>query len=171
MTHLPDGFRAPPLSARRIAPGDLAFVQALMARPELSAHKPVPHPSSPEDIAKAHAANLAHWETHGFGRYVVVLAGPIGPIGLCGLTRKAGVDGINLSYHLLPEHWGRGHASALVRALVDLATRHLPGQGPLNGLVRPANPASARVLAKNGFARAEDLILGGAPTIRYTRAI
>lgn len=161
----PATFAAGRLRARRLTAADLPFVQALMSRPELSTHKPVPVPSPPDAIARAHAADLAHWEAHGFGRYVVDLSDE--PIGLCALSRRDGMAGLNLSYHLLPEHWGGGLATDLVSALVELARTHLADDGPIYALVRPANPASARVLVKSGFIRAEDLTLGGAPTIRY----
>lgn len=178
MTPVPERFTAGAFAARRIAADDLPFVQTLMARPELSAHKALPHPSPPEDIARNHGADLAHWATQDFGRYVVIDADPNGLcrtvsdcVGLCGLSRRDGMAGLNLSYHLLPEHWARGHATHLVRALARLAAVHLAGQGPICGLLRAAKPASARVLVKDGFTREGDLILGGAPTTRYTRQV
>ena len=164
----PEAFTTPSLIARRIALEDLAFAQDLMARPEMNAHKPDPTPPSADAVAKALAADLSHWQTHGIGRYLVTLQHA--PIGLCGLTHRAGAPGLNLSYHLSPDHWGNGHASALVAALVHMADDH-PDARLIYGLARPANPASARVLTKNGFTQDDDLILGGAPTTRYTRRI
>lgn len=148
---------------------DLAFAQTLFTRPELSAHKPVPLPPSTDQIAKAHAADLSHWKAHSCGRYIIEIDGE--PVGFCGLTVRDGIEGLNLSYHLLPEHWGRGHATSLVRGLVVFAERQLPQHGPIYGLVRPANPASVRVLVKAGFACSGELIHGGAPTTRYSRTI
>lgn len=65
-----------------------------------------------------------------------------------------------IGYELLPEMWGKGIASEAVRAVVEF------GHGPF-GLHRieawtlPGNPASDRVLEKNGF-RFEGLARGKA---------
>lgn len=169
MTGMPDGFTTHALTARRIARSDLGFLQTLMAQPKMNAHKPDPTPPSAAAVETTLTADLTHWEAYGMGRYVVCLQGK--PVGLCGLTHRAEMEGLNLSYHLSPDHWEQGHASALVMALVTLAVEHVPDERVIYGLARPANPASARVLTKNGFTRSEDLILGGAPTTRYVRAI
>lgn len=168
MTGWPDQVTTPTLTGHRIAANDLAFLTALMSRPEMNAHKPDPTPPSDASVATTLAADLAHWQRHGIGRFVVSLQDT--PIGLCGLTHRAGMEGLNLSYHLSPSNWGQGHASALVVALVHLAGEHA-AERLIYGLARPANPASARVLTKNGFTKDGDLILGGAPTTRYTRTI
>ena len=129
---------------RRITANDLPFVQTLMARPAMNAHKPDPTPPSPTKIAEHHARDLSHWRRCGFGRYVVSCNGQ--SIGLCGLTRPDparpdGYSGLNLSYHLAPDHWGKGHASAMAPAMVDLARLHLCDQGHIFGLARPSQPS------------------------------
>jgi RimJ/RimL family protein N-acetyltransferase len=155
---------------RAIEPDDLPFRLALFSRPELSTHKPDPRPDTEGQITDSHTADIAHWAEHGFGRWCVRL-GEI-PIGFCGLTRRSGADGLNISYHLAPEHWGRGHASALVAGMVALIDRApQPPNGPVVGLVRPANPASARVLAKAGFTPSGEVTHGGAPTTRWIRRL
>lgn len=169
MTRPPATFTTANLTANRLRTRDLAFMQTLMTRPEMNAHKPNPTAPSPEQIAQSHAADLAHWADHGFGRYLVLKDNT--PIGLCGLTRRDDMPGLNVSYHLSPKEWGQGHASALIVALTNLARENLPGEGPIYGLVRPANPASARVLVKAGFIQSETLSLSGAPTTRYERAL
>lgn len=150
----------------RITAQDLGFARALMTDAAMHTHRPDPTPPSEAEVSRQHLADLTHWQTFGLGRYLAFFDGR--PIGLCGLTRRDGMAGLNLSYHLLPDHWGQGHASALVRGLI-LVAQDMASED-LYGLVRPANPASARVLEKAGFTRAETLMLGGAPTIRYTRA-
>jgi len=165
----PQGFDAPPLRADRIAVRDLAFVQGLMTRPEMNAHKPDPTPPDPDRIAATHARDVALWDTAGHGRYVLRHGGVA--VGLCGFSLRPGYPGLNLSYHIAPEHWGRGWASAVVAAMVEVARAlDLPDAARmLHALVRPANPASARVLVKAGFRQAGTRSLGGAPTELFLR--
>lgn len=164
MIPAPRSFTAPPLHAARIAPGDLAFVQCLMRRPEMNAHKPDPTPPSAAVVAQAHARDVARWDEAGHGRYV--LTHDTRPVGLCGFSLRPGYPGLNLSYHLAPEEWGRGWASRVVAAMVALAEgmEFQRSDRMLHALVRPANPASARVLVKAGFRSAGPRVLGGAST-------
>lgn len=169
MTRAPSFFRSDPYILRRVTAQDLSFITALMSALDMHAHKPDPTLPTKRDIACGVTADLTHWEVHGFGRYVAFY--DMQPIGLCGLTRRDGMAGLNLSYHVLRTQWGHGHASALVSALMTIAHGHLTKDSPVYGLVRPVNPASARVLEKAGFAKSETLTLGGAPTIRYTHPL
>ena len=144
----PEAWDAGPVSARRLDPADLPFVLALMADPEMHRHRPVPLPPDPEVVRAGFARDLDHWARHGFGRWVALHHGA--PVGLCGLTHRSGYPGLNISYHLTPAAWGRGWATALAARLVDLAeTGRLAPY--IHALVRPANPASIRVLDKLGF--------------------
>lgn len=162
-----DAFTAGPLTARRVTHSDLAFAQTLFAMPALNAHKPLP--PSQDQITTTHRRDLSHWDTHGIGRYLVEKDSE--KVGFCGLTHRNSMAGLNLSYHLLPSHWGQGHATDLIAALVHVARGYPMANGVVYGLVRPANPASVRVLLKAGFRRAEDMILGGAPTTRFVLSL
>ena len=70
------------------------------------------------------------------------------------ILAQFGDEGGQISFHigylLGAEHWGRGYASELISGLVD-ATTGLGRSITLLGGVAPDNPASARVLTKNGF--------------------
>lgn len=89
-------------------------------------------------------------------------------VGFCGLTLKPAYAGLNLSYHLAPAVWGNGWATELTEALIGQARNLTPSPSFLYGLVRPNNPASARVLEKCGFDHAGSRDLGGAPTDLWT---
>jgi RimJ/RimL family protein N-acetyltransferase len=58
---------------------------------------------------------------------------------------------ILIGYAIVPSCWGRGHATAAVLALVELA-RKLPEAERLVAHTPLERPASARVLEKAGFA-------------------
>ena len=156
-----------PLHVARIVPRDRDFMVALLSIPALSAHKPVPVPDTPDRIAARFTSDLDHWARHGVGRWCVRAAGQ--PVGLCGLTHRAGFPGLNLSYHLSPDHWGKGWASLLAAGMVGLCAAWNDGPDHLHALVRAANPASARVIEKAGFRRTAEVMLGGAPSKLWMR--
>ncbi|MGV1789445.1 GNAT family N-acetyltransferase [Rhizobium sp. A37_96] len=149
------------LSLRRPEEQDLDFITTLFARPELVAHRPDPRPDSPAESARRLARDRAHWRLHGFGRWAVETEGRL--IGFGGVTVSTEFEGLNLSYHLHPDHWGNGYATELVKEALAFARNDLQAQRVI-GLVRPVNVASRRVLEKCGFGFERDVMLHGAPT-------
>ncbi|ARM89037.1 GCN5-related N-acetyltransferase protein [Rhizobium sp. CIAT894] len=146
-------------------PADIHFLTELFSRPELVAHRPVPRPDSPEESAERLARDIKHWEEHGFGRWAVETEDAL--IGFGGVTNSRDFDGLNLSYHLQPESWGRGYATELVRETLAFAFDDLHANRVI-GLVRSANAASKRILEKCGFRFEREVMLHGAPTNLHT---
>jgi len=149
------------LSLRMPEDRDLAFVTSLFARPELVAHRPDPTPDSPEESARRLSRDRAHWRVHGFGRWTIEAEGR--PIGFGGVTVSKEFEGLNLSYHLHPDCWGRGYATELVKEALAFSRDDLRAERVI-GLVRPVNVASRRVLEKCGFDFEREVMLHGAPT-------
>ncbi|MDO9257630.1 MAG: GNAT family N-acetyltransferase [Bacteroidales bacterium] len=58
-------------------------------------------------------------------------------------------DQFEVGYMLLPEYWGKGYASEMVKCMISLATKKQIKE--IIGIVDPENPASIRVLSKFGF--------------------
>ncbi|MGR3454342.1 GNAT family N-acetyltransferase [Pseudooceanicola sp.] len=152
------------LHYRRPVSGDLPFVTDLYARPEVVAHRPDPTPDGPEVSRLRLERDIAHWGAEGFGRWAVEEAGRL--VGFGGLTVVEDASDLNISYHVHPDHWGRGLASRIGAHAVAHGFDALDASR-LRGLVREANPASARVLLKLGFRRDGVVTLHGAPTVRY----
>lgn len=107
---------------------------------------------------------MAHWRKYGFGRWAIEHDGTL--IGFGGLTHKE--KEVNISYHLHPDAWGKGFASELVAEALSVAFGTLAAQRVI-GLVRPANPASRRVLQRAGFFQEAEVQLDGAPTMLLAR--
>ncbi|EJC76788.1 acetyltransferase, ribosomal protein N-acetylase [Rhizobium leguminosarum bv. trifolii WSM2012] len=145
-------------------PADIHFLTELFSRPELVAHRPVPRPDSPEESAERLARDIKHWKENGFGRWAVETADAL--IGFGGVTISRDFDGLNLSYHLQPESWGRGYATELVRETLALAFDDLDADRVI-GLVRSANAASKQVLEKCGFRFEREVMLHSAPANLY----
>lgn len=60
-------------------------------------------------------------------------------------------DGTEIEYMVLPEYWGHGYATEIVKILVEIA-KQTPTIKKVYGLITPANIPSKKVLTKNGFA-------------------
>lgn len=161
---VPDTLRSARLLLRRPAESDLPFVVDLFTRPELVGHRPDPRPDSPEASAARLQKDMRHWRAHGFGRWAAEHEGRL--VGFGGVTRSETFEGLNLSYHLAPEAWGKGFAAEIVQQALAVAFGPLAAKRVI-GLVRPANPASARVLQRAGFACEREVMLHGAPTMLW----
>jgi ribosomal-protein-alanine N-acetyltransferase len=71
-----------------------------------------------------------------------------------------------LGYRIAQKAAGRGLATAAVREVRELAARQY-GLTRLRARVTMDNPASAKVLERNGFIAVGDLTLNGKPTMSY----
>jgi len=136
----------------------------LFGRQELVAHRPNPTPDPPEASVKRLIRDMAHWDEHGFGRWAVEAESKL--IGFGGVTISKEFEGLNLSYHLHPDSWGKGYATELVQEALALAFGALKADRVI-GLVRPANPASRRVLERTSFIFEREVELHGAPTMLF----
>ena len=82
--------------------------------------------------------------------YLIWLGGEL--VGRINLTqvRRAHFQSACLGYRIAPTHSGQGLASDAVQAVMQKAF-HIHGLKRLEATARPENPASIRVLVKNGF--------------------
>jgi len=96
-------------------------------------------------------ANLAHWDRHGFGLWVIRDQDGrfLGRAGLRHLDIQ-GVDEIEIAYTFHQAYWGLGYASEIAAALRDIGFCAM-GLPDLVGIVLVDNLASRRVLEKTGF--------------------
>lgn len=108
---------------------------------------------------------LAHWDTYGFGYWVVEIAdtrrsdhrdGAV--VGVSGVRHGVwlGRPFLNLYYRFVPEAWGCGYASEVARYAVQWATSTHPDL-PVLARTRPGNIASRRVAEAVGLVLQPDL--------------
>ena len=95
---------------------------------------------------------LAHWQAHGFGRYVIEREGTF--VGLVGLTRAdydAGITpAIEIAWRLAFDHWGHGYATEGARAAIRQGFDEL-GLSAIVGVTTPGNLRSRRVMDRLGM--------------------
>lgn len=116
--------------------------------------------------------NLAHWTEHAFGMWVLRDLSTQQVVGLGGL-RYLDIDGVNeveLGYGFFPQHWGRGLATEIATACVEIGRRSLRLRSVV-AVTAPANQASHRVLVKAGLAYERDVVLSGEPSVLFQRVL
>ena len=97
------------------------------------------------------------------GQLGIHLSSSLELIGYCGLFQYPDIEGSReneVSYRLLPQHWGNGYATEAARAIRDHAFSDL-GIDRLVALIDPANVRSIRVAEKLGMVYEKPVLLEG----------
>jgi aminoglycoside 6'-N-acetyltransferase len=157
------------MELRGLVPADLALVAGWLREPHV-ARWFLAGSSAQEQLADLRAGATGAEPTH---LLLIVLDGR--PAGWCQWYRCAdypdwaadtgAADGdIGIDYAIGdPAATGRGLGTDLIAALVREVRRHHPGAGIIAG-PEAANPASRRVLEKNGFVLLDERPLASEPT-------
>ncbi|MBR0686462.1 GNAT family N-acetyltransferase [Bradyrhizobium manausense] len=160
-----DHFSTVRLTAERLHDNHLADLVALHLDPEVSRYLGGVRPA---EVTKTYlAVNMAHWDQHGFGLWVLrtkdgAFAGRAG-------IRHIPVDGIDeieIAYTFKRELWGHGFASEIATALTEigLSQLRLPS---LIGLVAVGHGASRRVLEKSNYVLEKSTTHHGSDVVIY----
>ena len=142
-------FETSRLTAERLRADHGSFMAALHLDPEVSRFLGGVRPA--DETERYMATNLAHWERHGFGLWV--LRTRDGAFAGRAAIRHVVLDGtpeVDVAYTFRHALWGQGLATEITRTLVEI------GFGRLNlpsliGFASAGNTASHRVLEKSGF--------------------
>ena len=144
-----DHFRTNRLTAEKLRDDDLADLVALHLDPEVSRY--LGGVRAPDVTQTYLAANMAHWDQHGFGLWALrTKDGEFA--GRAGIRHILvdGIDEIEIAYTFKRDLWGQGLASEIAAALthIGLSQLALPS---LIGLVFVEHGASRRVLEKSNY--------------------
>jgi RimJ/RimL family protein N-acetyltransferase len=123
-----------------------------------------------DDIARAIETERQHWQEHGFGPWVVIEPSS-GEVVARGGLRHAQVrdhDEVELFFAVSPLLWGKGLATALAQAALELAFVHLRLLSVVS-FTTHANRASQRVLQKLQFTQEAVFEHAGMPHILFRR--
>jgi ribosomal-protein-alanine N-acetyltransferase len=110
------------------------------------------------------ARHVERWARDGFGPWLWTAEGE--PIAIGGLARSdvGGEDAVEVLYAVVPAWWGRGVATEIARASVDVAWRLL-GLTELVCFTLTTNHASRRAMEKAGFVVEREIEHAGLPHV------
>ena len=109
--------------------------------------------------------DAAHWELHGFGKWLVLEHGaPVGRGGLS-ITFVEGRPEVELGWAVARPEWGRGIATRIAHEALTEASRL--GLRGVVAFTRPENAASLRVIEKAGLRFERELEHGGWPHVLF----
>lgn len=111
---------------------------------------------------------MAHWETYGYGYWMFrdKENGEFTGRGGIQHIEVGGKQEIEIGYSVLAELWGRGLATEMAGALVEIALERL-GLDNLVCFTLTTNTASARVMQKAGFTFERTFTHEGEPHLLY----
>jgi RimJ/RimL family protein N-acetyltransferase len=163
MTSL-DWFATPRLRAERLTPGHLPEIRRMDQDDAFMAH--LGGVRDEAAIVAYMERNLAHWDAHGYGVWLLREDGREDPVGRAVLRHLdlEGVDEVEVGYGFYPEHWGRGLATEAAHALVRIGLLQL-GLPSLVAVTHPGHVASQRVMLKAGLAYEREFLQDG---VRHT---
>jgi RimJ/RimL family protein N-acetyltransferase len=112
--------------------------------------------------------NMAHWAEYGFGLWILRDRDSGAVIGRAVLRHLEiqGVDEVETGYGFLPEFWGRGLATEIARACVEIGRERL-GLASVVGITAPTNTGSQRVMWKAGMQYERDIVHAGLPQLLF----
>ncbi len=134
-----------------ITANDFGFMAEFLSDPMLTRYLPKGGPYTGPEIEEYVAARLDHWETHGFGTFMLRTKSSDGVVGYAGLEHARGTAFVDIRYGIVKEHWGNGFALEAAGAAADYGFTVL-GLTTLYGAAVPENDASLAVLRKIGMA-------------------
>lgn len=124
---------------------------AIHGDPATNVHNPAGSMLDPRGAAPILESWQRHWREEGYGYWVVRAPGTGEVLGFGGVRPPLpDEDFLNLYYRFRPAAWGRGYATELGRAALDLAAKASPG-APVVALIRPRNEPSIRVAQRLGM--------------------
>jgi RimJ/RimL family protein N-acetyltransferase len=146
----------PRLIARRLADTDFDVLCAMHRDPDVMARL---WGLRADERTRAYLAeNLAHWAEHGFGLWTFHDRNTGAFVGRGGL-RHAILEGrseVEIAYALMREAWGKGFATEIATACIDVAFHQLALRD-LVAFTYPDHAASRRVMEKVGFQYERDI--------------
>jgi [ribosomal protein S5]-alanine N-acetyltransferase len=103
-----------------------------------------------EALAYLENVPFKSYKENGFGLWAVVLKSSGEPVGMCGLIKRAELEGIDIGFAFLPGFTGTGLAFEIAEAVMNYAFQHLQLPSVL-AITLPDNASSIKLLKKLGM--------------------
>ncbi len=136
------------LRLRMVSRDDLDDLARLFADPDVVKYVGDGQPATREDAAKTVESMTAHWQKHGFGRWIIADKVSGAFLGFGGLRSLFGSP--EVVYHLAKQSWGKGLATELARAALRYGFEDR-GFDRIVAIAKRANTASIHVMEKLGM--------------------
>ena len=166
---VPETFHTARLRGERLQSTDLSELQRMHRDEAVMSHLGgVRDDQATHDYLRI---NLNHWDERGFGLYILYERDGIEPIGrgLLRTLRVDDVDEIEVGYAFYQPYWGRGLATEVTAACMDLSRRYLD-RDRFVALTTEENLASQHVLIKSGFRRERWFTHAGGEHLLFRRS-
>jgi RimJ/RimL family protein N-acetyltransferase len=148
----PAALATPRLALRPVERADVAVITRLWTDPEVRRHLGGPVDSNVVRIRERRCVGAP-------GVFAVVRQSDEAVVGLVSVTAGSRDGRTEVSYQLLPEHWGRGYAREAVTAAVSWAQDGVPPGSPgVVALTQEANRRSRRLLEELGATLVDSFI-------------
>jgi ribosomal-protein-alanine N-acetyltransferase len=152
------------LRLRMVLPSDLDDLAALFADPDVVRYVGNGQPADRTEAEKALNSIIAHWEKHGFGRWIVEDKQTSEFFGYGGLRSLFGTP--EVVYHFAKRHWGKGFATETARASLNFGFNERDFKRVV-AIAQPENTASIHVMEKLGMRFEERTSYYGIEVVRY----
>ena len=135
---------------KKVQPDDIDFITKFLSDPVLTRYLPLKRPYLKKEIENYLAGRISHWQTHGFGLYILILKSTDRKAGYCGLEYVGDTESIDIRYGILPDYSGKGMIQEAAHGLLEYGFNHL-NLPVIYGAAIPENRASIKILKKIGM--------------------
>ena len=145
------------LKLSRLSYDDREFIFELVNEPSFKHYIGDKDVNSLEDADQyLREGPIGHYESFGFGLFLVSLKGTEIPTGICGLIRREEFDDPDIGFAFLKRHREQGYATESSRAVLAHGFETLD-LGRIIAVADPDNKASVKLLDKLGFVYERDV--------------
>lgn len=151
---IPEDFERGRLRYERLSPRHAEELEGFALDPSVwrTLQDPRDPPPTMADVRHMAERKHAHWETHGFGQWLLRDPSDGLAVGRGGLqyTKATGAREVEIGWAVLPARWGQGLATELAQTSIQAAFATL-GLEVVIAYTQPDNLASRRVMEKVGL--------------------
>ena len=156
------------LRLRPFRESDLDAYAAMMADPEVCRYLGDGKPLDRANAWRSMAVMLGHWQLRGYGFWALEEKATGALVGRGGLWFPEGWPMLEVGWALAPNAWGKGYATEVGRAALDVAFAQ--GAQKVCSVILPDNVRSIRVAQRLGEAFERTVPLVGHACALYTIA-